>query len=361
MKRPANQPGVSVSEGVATSMRVAVDAMGGDFGPAVIVPSSLIALADPEYPDLSIVFVGQHDKIEPLLSRMAEDQRRRVHVVDAPDEVAMSDAAARAVRSKPKSSMAVGLQLLKTGEADAFMSAGHSGAVMAGALGIIGRVPGVARPALVTVLPTLKGRSMLLDLGAVTDPKPRFLVQYAIMATTYATHVLGLPNPKVALLSNGEEPSKGNLLVQEVFPLLAATPGINFVGNTEGKELLRGDIEIFVTDGFTGNVALKSMEGAVSALTQVLREEVTKGIVRKALALMLRPALREVRLRLDYEEIGGAPLLGVNGAVIVGHGRSRERAIANAVRVASRTASQNIPAEIARSIQASGAIADVTV
>lgn len=341
-------------------MRVAVDAMGGDFGPAVVVPSSLIALNDPDYPDLSIIFVGQTDKIEPLLTTLPDSQRQRVKVIDAPDEVAMSDSAARAVRSKPKSSMALGLNLLKRGEADAFMSAGHSGAVMAGALGIIGRVSGVARPALVTVLPTLRGRSMLLDLGAVTDPKPPYLVQYAIMATTYATHVLGIPNPKVALLSNGEEPSKGNQLVQEVFPLLAATPGINFVGNAEGKELLKGDIEIFVTDGFTGNVALKSMEGAVSALTQVLREEVTKGIVRKALALMLKPALREVRLRLDYEEIGGAPLLGVNGAVIVAHGRSHERAIANAVRVASRTASQNIPAEIARSIQAGGANAEVS-
>jgi glycerol-3-phosphate acyltransferase PlsX len=341
-------------------MRVAVDAMGGDFGPAVVVPSSLVALNDPAYPDLSLIFVGQAGKIEPLTTSLPDTQRQRVSVVDAPDEIEMSDSASRAVRSKPNSSMAVGLKLLKSGEADAFMSAGHSGAVMAGALGIIGRVPGVARPALVTVLPALHGRSMLLDLGAVTDPKPRYLVQYAIMATTYATNVLGLPNPKVALLSNGEEPSKGNQLVQEVYPLLEATPGINFVGNAEGKELLKGDIEIFVTDGFTGNVALKSMEGAVGALTQVLREEVTRGILRKSLALMLRPALREVRLRLDYEEIGGAPLLGVDGAVIVAHGRSHERAIANAVRVASRTASQEIPAEIARSIQASGASAVVT-
>jgi len=178
------------------------------------------------------------------------------------------------------------------------------------------------------------------------------------MATTYAKHVLGIPDPKVALLSNGEEPSKGNHLVQEVYPMLESIPGITFIGNAEGKEMLRGDIEIFVTDGFTGNVALKSMEGAIGVLTQVLREEVTRGIFRKALALLLRPALREVRLRLDYEEIGGAPLLGVNGAVIVAHGRSRDRAIANAVRVASRTASQNIPSQIAQAIAASGATAE---
>lgn len=341
-------------------MRVVVDAMGGDYGPGIVVPSSLIALADPDYADLSIIFVGQASKIEPLLTGLSERDRTRVRVVDAADEVAMSDKAAKSVRAKPNSSVAVGLKLLKSGEADGFMSAGHSGAVMAGALAIIGRVPGVARPALVTVLPTLHATSMLLDLGAVTDPKPRYLVQYAIMATTYATQVMGLDNPRVALLSNGEEPSKGNQLVQEVFPLLEKTPGINFIGNAEGKELLRGDIEIFVTDGFTGNVALKSMEGTVSVLTQVLREEVTRGPFRKALALLLRPALREVRLRLDYEEIGGAPLLGVNGTVIIAHGRSRDRAIANAVRVASRTASQNLPNQIEQSIRAAEATVAVS-
>jgi phosphate acyltransferase len=339
-------------------MRVAVDAMGGDFGPAVVVPSSLLALDDPEYADLQIIFVGQQNKIEPLVTSLSPDRRTRVTIVDAPEEVAMEDSPATAVRRKPKSSIAVGLKLIKSGGADAFMSAGNSGAVMSGAIGIIGRVHGVARPALVTVLPTLRGKSMLLDLGAVTDPKPRFLVQYAIMADTYARHVMGIETPKVALLSNGEEPSKGNQLVQDVFPMLAATPGISFIGNAEGKELLRGDIEIFVTDGFTGNVALKSMEGTVSVLTQVLREEVTRNVFRKAVALLIRPALRQVRLRLDYEEIGGAPLLGVNGAVIIAHGRSRERAIANAVRVASRTASQHIPDEIAKSIAANDVAPD---
>jgi phosphate acyltransferase len=339
-------------------MRVAVDAMGGDFGPAMVVPSSLIPLADSDYPDLEVTFVGHENKIEPLLSSLPAADRERVTILHAPDEITMQDSPSKAVRQKPNSSIAKGLQLLKNGTVDAFMSAGNSGAVMAGALTAVGRVPGVARPALVTVLPTLHGKSMLLDLGATTDPRPAYLVQYAIMATTYARHVLGISDPKVALLSNGEEPSKGNHLVQEVFPMLQSVPGINFIGNAEGKELLRGDIEIFVADGFTGNVALKSMEGAIGVLTQVLREEVTRGIYRKALALLMKPALKEVRLRLDYEEIGGAPLLGVNGAVIVAHGRSKDRAIANAVRVASRTASQNIPDQIARAIAASGAIAE---
>jgi glycerol-3-phosphate acyltransferase PlsX len=273
----------------------------------------------------------------------------------------MRDQAATSVRRKPKSSLAVGLKLVKNGEADGFFSAGHSGAVMTGALAIIGRVPGVERPSLVTVLPTLRGRSMLLDLGATTDPRPQYLVQYAIMAVTYSRLVMGVTNPRVGLLSNGEERSKGNQLVQEVLPLLEAVPGINFIGNVEGKELLRGDIEVFVTDGFTGNVALKSMEGAITVLTDILREEVTRTPVRKALALLLRPALRQVRTRLDYEEIGGAPLLGVNGSVIVGHGRSRERAIANAVRVAARTASHGLPDEIEKAIKAAAILPEIAI
>jgi glycerol-3-phosphate acyltransferase PlsX len=250
--------------------------------------------------------------------------------------------------------MAVALKLMKAGEADAVMSAGNSGAVMAGAIAVNGRVLGVDRPAIATILPTLTGRSILLDLGAITDPRPSFLVQYAVMADTYMKHVMGIPEPRVALLSNGEESTKGNDLVHDVHALLSATPAIRFTGNIEGNRLLRGDVEIVVTDGFTGNVALKSMEGAISVLTDVLREEMTRSLPRKLMAGLMRPALRSVRTRLDYEEIGGAPLLGINGAVSVAHGRSRERAIGNAVRVASRTASQHIPEQIGKAIRASG-------
>ena len=336
-------------------MRVAVDAMGGDYGPSLVVPASVSALGD----EVSrILFVGQQAEVIKHLDAVSPADRTRCDLIEAPDIVEMSDTAATSVRRKPNSSLAVGLKLVKSGAADGFVSAGHSGAVMTGALAIIGRVPGVDRPALVTVLPTLRGRSMLLDLGATTDPRPQYLVQYAIMAVTYARLVMGVADPRVGLLSNGEERSKGNQLVQDVFPLLEAVPGVNFIGNVEGKELLRGDIEVFVTDGFTGNVALKSMEGAIGVLTDILKEEVTRTPVRKALALLMRPALRQVRTRLDYEEIGGAPLLGVNGSVIVAHGRSRERAIANAVRVAARTAAQDIPAEIERAIAAASVHAD---
>jgi glycerol-3-phosphate acyltransferase PlsX len=339
-------------------MRVAVDAMGGDFGPSLVVPASVKALDEEAS---RILFVGQQAEVTSHLDALSPADRSRCELVEAPDVVEMSDTAAASVRRKPKSSLAVGLKLVKAGEADGFVSAGHSGAVMTGALAIIGRVRGVDRPALVTVLPTLRGRSMLLDLGATTDPRPQYLVQYAIMAVTYARLVMGVAEPRVGLLSNGEERSKGNQLVQEVFPLLEAVPGINFIGNVEGKELLRGDIEVFVTDGFTGNIALKSMEGAIGVLTDILKEEVTRTPMRKAMAILMRPALRQVRTRLDYEEIGGAPLLGVNGSVIVAHGRSRERAIANAVRVAARTAAQDIPAEIERAIAAASIPADSAI
>ncbi len=331
-------------------MRVAVDAMGGDVGPSVVVPGSLQVLSDPAYPNLTIQFYGKGEAIEPLLAGLDAEQRARVSVHHTDVEITMEDSAAMAVRRKPTSSIALALKAIKSGEADAVMSLGNSGAIMAGALGILGRVRGVDRPALVTILPTLKGRTIMLDLGAIVDPRPQYLVQFAQMATAYGKTSLGLQNPRVALLSNGEEPGKGNELVQQVYPLLAAAPDLNFIGNCEGKELLRGDIEIVVTDGFTGNVALKSMEGTMSVLNEVLREEMTRTFPRKMAALFLKPAFRGARKRLDYEEIGGAPLLGVNGTVIVGHGRSTAYTTSNAVRVAYRTAKQNLTEEIAKAV-----------
>jgi glycerol-3-phosphate acyltransferase PlsX len=335
-------------------MRVAVDVMGGDHGPDVVIPGSLTVLDDPQFSELHLLLVGPEAAIANYLTALPASNRSRISVIDAPDEVTMHDAPAMAVRRKPKSSIAVALKSMKAGDADAVMSAGNSGAVMAGAIAVNGRVLGVERPALSTILPTFTGRTILLDLGAITDPKPEYLVQFAIMADTYMKHVMGISAPKVALLSNGEESSKGNDLVQEVHALLLKTPIIDFHGNVEGNRLLRGDYEIVVTDGFTGNVALKSMEGAISVLTDVMREELTRTLPRKAMAALMRPSLRAIRDRLSYEEIGGAPLLGVNGAVSVAHGRSRERAIANAVRVAHRTATQQIPEMIGQAIRASG-------
>ena len=328
-------------------MRVAVDAMGGDHGPDVVVAGSLAALSDPE---ISVSLIAIAADVERLKRTIRADVAARVDIIEAEDEIGMEESAAQAVRKKPNASINVALRELKTGRADAMVSAGHSGAVLAAALATLGRIPGIDRPALATVLPTIGVPTIMLDLGAITDPKPGYLVQYAHMAVVYARLVLGSENPKVALLSNGEESSKGNQLSQEVYALLSIEPGLAFVGNVEGKELLRGTVDVIVTDGFTGNIALKSMEGTVSVLTEVLRTEVTRTLPRKVLAMAMRSAFRDVRLKLDYAEIGGAPLLGVNGPVIVAHGRSRERAIENAVRVAHRTAAQGVPTAIQTAI-----------
>lgn len=333
-------------------MRVAVDAMGGDHGPDVVVAGTLAALTDPA---ITVTIVALSAHVEPIGAMVPENLRSRVDILAAQDEIGMGESAAQAVRKKPNASINVALRELKAGRADAMVSAGHSGAVLAAALATLGRIPGIDRPALATVLPTVGVQTIMLDLGAITDPKPGYLVQYAHMAAIYARLVLGSEAPKVALLSNGEEPSKGNQLSQEVYALLSAEPGLNFVGNVEGKELLRGTVDIIVTDGFTGNIALKSLEGTVAVLTEILRTEVTRTLPRKVLALAMRSAFRDVRLKLDYAEIGGAPLLGVNGPVIVAHGRSRERAIENAVKVADRTAAQAVPAAIQAAISQSAA------
>lgn len=328
-------------------MRIAVDAMGGDHGPAVVVAG---ALAAARTSGIELTLVGRAAEINSALAKL-DCTGLSVDVIDAEETIEMDESPAMAVRRKPNSSISKALNEVKSGRAGAMFSAGHSGAVMAASLATLGRIKGVERPALAVVLPTLRGNTIMLDLGAVTDPKPIHLVQFAHMAKVYAEAAFGKSNPTVGLLSNGEEPSKGNQLVQEVFALLKAERGINFIGNVEGKELLRGTIDIIVTDGFTGNVALKSMEGAVGVLTDIIREEMTKSVLRKIPALFLKPAFRAIRGRLDYAEIGGAPLLGVNGVVIIAHGRSDERAIMNAVRSGERAAAQELPRKIREDLE----------
>ena len=323
-------------------MNIAVDAMGGDHGPAVVVDG---AVASARAFGMDLTLVGRTAEIEKALSKL-DRNGLTVNIIDAQETIEMDEAPALAVRRKPNSSMSRALLEVKEGRAGAMVSAGNSGAVMAASLAILGRIKGVERPALTVVLPTLRGNTILVDLGAVTDPKPIHLVQFAHMAKVFAEANFGKTNPTIALLSNGEEPSKGNQLVQEVFPLLQAEPALNFVGNAEGKELLRGTIDIIVTDGFTGNIALKSMEGTVSALTEIIREEMTKTKRRKLAALFLKPAFRAIRGRLDYAETGGAPLLGVNGVVVSAHGRSDARAVMNAVHAGQIAAEQDLPRKI---------------
>ncbi len=328
--------------------RIAVDAMGGDHGPAVIVTG---AVAGARSLGCDLLLVGQPEAIrEAMVSTAASG----VHadIVDAEDVIGMDEHAAQAVRRKPRSSIVVALRLIKDGRADAVVSAGNSGAVMAAALMVLGRIPGIDRPAIASSMPTAASRTLLLDLGAVADPRPANLVQFAVMGQVYAEKVLGVANPSVGLLSNGEEATKGNALVQQVHALLVTTEGLNFVGNVEGSDIARGTIDVVVTDGFTGNVALKTAEGIATLMTELLRAEITSTLPRKLAGLLLRPAFRAVRDKLDYAETGGAALLGVNGAVIIAHGRSSARAIENALRVAAEAAEHDLTAKIAERVKA---------
>lgn len=317
--------------------------MGGDHGPSVIVAG---AIQGARNNNTAITLVGREDAIRAELSKLDTDGLD-IDVVHAPDEITMDDHPAQAVRRKPDASMNVAMRLVKDGKADAMVSAGNSGAMMASALMVLGRIKGIDRPAITSGVPNGKGaHTMLVDLGAVTDPKPLNMVQFAMMGQVYAQTVVGIENPTIGLISNGEESSKGNQLTQKVHPLLKATEGLNFIGNVEGRDILTGDVDVVVMDGFTGNVVLKSIEGTASMLMRVLKAEITSSPMRKMGALILKPAFKAVARRLDYAEIGGAPLLGVDGAVIIAHGRSNELAIRNAVGVGVRAAEHNLRGKI---------------
>jgi len=326
-------------------IRVVLDAMGGDHAPRVPVEGALRALR--EIPDLHILLVGREDQIRAELARHPT-KGLPLSIVHASQVIEMHEHTI-AVKVKKDASMVVGMRLVRAGEADAFVSMGNTGAVMAAALFHLGRIPGIERPALATLYPTARRPCLLLDIGANTDPKPEHLVQFAIMGAIYAERVLGWPNPRVGLLSNGEEPGKGSIRVQEADRLLRES-GLNFIGNVEGKDLSRGIAEVVVTDGFTGNVVVKHLEGTVAFLARFLREQLTDGALDRlglALALpglllampgllCLLPSLRQIFRHLDYREYGGAPLLGVEGVVVIGHGRSDAKAVKNAIRAAVR-------------------------
>lgn len=324
-------------------VRVVLDAMGGDYAPRVPVEGALWALR--EIPELHVILVGQEERIRAELTRHST-KGLSLSIVHASQVVEMHEHTI-AVKTKRDSSLVVGMRLVRSGEADAFVSMGNTGAVMAAALFHLGRIPGIDRPALGTVYPLAHRPCLLLDIGANTDPKPWHLLQFAVMGVVYAERVLGWPNPRVGILSNGEEPGKGSILVQEAYRLLQES-GLNFIGNVEGKDLSRGLAEVVVTDGFTGNVVIKHLEGTVSFLARFLKEQLTDGALDRiglALALPglllsapglfgLLPSLRQIRRRLDYREYGGAPLLGVDGVVVIGHGRSDAKAVKNAIRAA---------------------------
>lgn len=307
---------------------IVVDTAGGDFAPAAPIAGALSALT--RYP-AQLYLVGHPADLRPHLPQPLPEG---LEVVPASEVVAMGEKEpASAVRTKPDSSMVVGMKLVREGRAQAFVSAGHTGAVMAAALLTLGRRPGIRRPALAVPFPTREGVCILLDVGANPDCRPEWLVQFAEMGSQVASRVLGIHNPRVGLLSNGEEESKGSELVLQAHRLLRRT-ALNFVGNVEGKDVPAGAVDVVVTDGFTGNVGLKLAEGVGLTVGAFLKEELRRSPITRLGALLALPALRSLGRKLDWSEYGGGLLVGVNGVVVIPHGRSNPNAILNSVRVA---------------------------
>jgi glycerol-3-phosphate acyltransferase PlsX len=329
--------------------RVALDAMGGDRGPVVNIEGAVAAAREL---GLSVLLVGNEEELSRSLRRHSTNGLG-ITICHAPETVGMNESPSAALRKKKHSSIRVGLELVKRGEADAFISAGNTGAVMATAMVTLGSLPGVERPAIALIVPTLRGQSILLDAGANADCKPRHLLQFAIMGDIYARQVMGKKSPTVGLLSIGEEESKGNELTREAFKELEEERSLNFIGNVEGREVFSGAADIIVCDGFTGNIALKISESAAEFFTVLLKEELEKGLVGKLGALLTRGAFRRFKKRVDYTEYGGAPLLGVGGMCIISHGRSTAKAIKNAIRVAAECVENKVIEHIRKGIAVS--------
>jgi glycerol-3-phosphate acyltransferase PlsX len=330
-------------------MKIAVDAMGGDHGPAVVVEGA--AEAAREF-GASIVLVGDKAAVEREVARVGADGRD-LEIRHASQVVGMAESPAHALRRKPDSSLRVAAELVRDGDATAFVSAGNTGAAMAISMFVIGVLPGVDRPAIAAVLPNLRGHTVLLDVGANVGPKPWHLLQFAIMGHVYAQDILGLDSPRVGLLSIGEEEGKGNDLTREAYDQLK-TSSLNFVGNVEGRDLYNGSCDVVVTDGFTGNVALKISESLAETLGAMIRQELTRNLRSKLGAALAMPALDRFRRRVDYTEMGGAPLLGIDGGAIVCHGASPAKAIKNAIRVAGEWAHSGLNEHIKAALDAEG-------
>jgi len=329
-------------------IRIAVDAMGGDYAPGEIVKGCLQAAE--VYQDIHIILVGQASKIQECL--LGSALKPNIETYEASEVVEMHEHPAAAVKKKKDSSIVVATRLVKDGYADAVVSAGSTGAQMAAALFGLGRIKGINRPAIGTVLPTLQQGKLLLDVGANPDAKAENLLQYAIMGKIYAEIILGISNPRVALLNIGSEEGKGNELAQEAYELLKNAP-LNFSGNIEGRDIPYGTADVIVCDAFVGNIVLKTIEGMASSLFHLIKEKITANSFRKLGALLIKPGLKEVASSLDYEVYGGAPLLGVNGTSIVCHGSSKEKAIFNAIRVAKECTEQKIIQKIAEELEKS--------
>jgi glycerol-3-phosphate acyltransferase PlsX len=328
-------------------MTIVLDAMGSDDRPDPEVQAAVTA--SNEFNE-TIILVGNEEELKTKLEAIPGD-KSKVRIVHAPEALDMSDHIVDA-RAKKQNSMRVGMELVKAGEADAFVTAGNTGMAMYYAKKTIGDIPGLIRPCLGTLFPVRGGHAVVLDIGANAECRPEFLVQFAIMGKVFSQTMLGVANPRIGLLSNGEEEGKGNNLVRETFPLLAES-GLNFVGNVEGKELFGGMADVVVTDGFTGNVMLKSTEAVAKLIIDILKEELMSSFRTKMGALLAKPAFGKIRTMLDPAEIGAAPLLGINAPIFVGHGRSDARAMVSAVRSAKQALDNHLLDELRKAIQPS--------
>ncbi len=328
-------------------IRIAVDAMAGDLGPAEVVRGVVQAAAAPGG-DRSYVLVGDEAILRSELAK-AGTVPGNVSIRHASQIIEMTDKPREAYRRKPDASVVVAARMVRDGEADGYLSIGNTGAAMAASLFMLRTIKGIDRPAIATTIPSLTGKVVMLDAGANVDCGPRQLVQFAVMGQAYARHVLDKDLPSVGLLSNGEEESKGNEVTRHAYKMLKASlPG--FVGYVEGTDVFRGKADVVVCDGFEGNIVLKTGEGVAELVLRLLKEELTRHMWMKLLMLPLRGAVRRLRGRLDYREFGGAPLLGINGVSIVGHGKSDARAVATAVRVCEMAIASDLVHEIEHAI-----------
>lgn len=319
-------------------MIIAVDAMGGDNAPAEIVKGAVKAVT--EDATLKVILVGDEKAIQKELEICSKVKQPNISIMHTEEFIAMDDHPSEIIRGKRKSSMHLGLKLVKDKKADGFFTAGNSGAAMAVAMIILGLLEGVTRPAIGTILPcsTKRGHFFMLDVGANVDCRPEHIVTFAIMGSAYAKKVLHINNPTVGLLSNGEEEGKGDMLTKTVYPILKETNVINFIGNVEGKALFKGEADVVVCDGFAGNIALKVSQSVAKYMVSVLKEELLSSTVSKIGALLSKKAFQKVKDKTDGAQYGGAPLLGVKGVCVIGHGSSNDIAVANGIKVAIRAA-----------------------
>ncbi len=346
VRLPAYRRCGAFGEGEMSKPILAVDAMGGDFGPCVVVPGAVRAAGEI---NVKLLLVGDTPQVEAELAKLSLG-RTDFEIVHAPEVVHMHEKPSDILRRKKDSSIQVACRLVKNGEAHGVISAGHSGATAACGIFIIGRIPGVERPALAAFLPTEKNPLVVIDAGANVDCRPYHLFQFGLMGEAFAHDIFGYPTPRVALVSIGEEEGKGNSQVKEAYELFKMAQNVNFIGNAEGRDIFSGNMDVVVCDGFVGNIIVKMSEGIAFSLQRMLKREMLSGFITKVGALLAKSAFKRFRNMVDYAEYGGAPLLGLQGICIVCHGKSNARAITNAVKMGATFVEKGTNARLAEAV-----------